>query len=139
MPEYSYSLGHAELARYDAMAARALEHESDLWEVAGIVGGATVVDLGCGPGAFLAALAARTAPSGAAVAVDGAGHAVAAAQARVEERGLSQIARVMQADAHHTGQEPASSDVVFIRNLLVHDGAALDAILDHARGLLRPG
>ena len=64
MPEYSYSLDNAELARYDAMAARALAHEASLWDKAGIVSGAAVVDLGCGPGTFLAALAARIAPSG---------------------------------------------------------------------------
>ena len=64
MPEYSYSLDNAELARYDAMAARALAHEASLWDKAGIGSGAAVVDLGCGPGAFLAALAARIAPSG---------------------------------------------------------------------------
>ena len=49
MPEYSYSLDNAELARYDAMAARALAHEASLWDKAGIVSGAAVVDLGCGP------------------------------------------------------------------------------------------
>jgi predicted methyltransferase len=73
MPQYSYALDHAELARYDAMAARAVEHEADLWDMAGILMGAAVVDLGCGPGAFLAAFAARTAPSGTVVGVDNAG------------------------------------------------------------------
>jgi SAM-dependent methyltransferase len=38
-----------------------------------------------------------------------------------------------------TGLEPASFDVVFIRNLLVHNGPATGAILSHARRLLRPG
>jgi tRNA A58 N-methylase Trm61 len=52
------------------MAARAVEHEADLWDTAGISTGAVVVDLGCGPGAFLAALAARAAPSGTVVGVD---------------------------------------------------------------------
>lgn len=46
------------------MAARAFEHEASLWDMAGIITGAAVVDLGCGPGAFLAALASGTAPSG---------------------------------------------------------------------------
>ena len=30
MPEYSYSLDNAELAQYDATAARALAHEASL-------------------------------------------------------------------------------------------------------------
>jgi 2-polyprenyl-3-methyl-5-hydroxy-6-metoxy-1,4-benzoquinol methylase len=59
MAEYSFVLDDAELARYDAMAARAFAHEAGLWDLAGITAGAAVVDLGCGPGAFLASLAVR--------------------------------------------------------------------------------
>ena len=139
MPEYSYSLDHAELARYDAMAARALAHEAPLWDMAGIITGAAVVDLGCGPGAFLAALAARTAPSGTVIGVDESRHAVAAAQTLVDQRGLGESVRIVHAGAHHTGLQPASVDVVFIRNLLVHNGPDCGAILDHVRRLLRPG
>jgi ubiquinone/menaquinone biosynthesis C-methylase UbiE len=139
MPEYSFALDQAELARYDAMAARAVEHEAGLWDTAGIITGAAVVDLGCGPGAFLAALATRTAPSGTVVGVDAAGHAVAAAQALVVQRSLGGRVRIVHAGAQHTGLEPASFDVVFIRNLLVHNGPATGAILSHARRLLRPG
>jgi SAM-dependent methyltransferase len=139
MPEYSFALDQAELARYDAMAARAFEHEAGLWDTAGIITGAAVVDLGCGPGAFLAALATRTAPSGAVVGVDNARHAVAAAQALVDQRSLGARVRIVHAGAQHTGLEPASFDVVFIRNLLVHNGPATGAILSHARRLLRPG
>jgi ubiquinone/menaquinone biosynthesis C-methylase UbiE len=139
MPEYSFTLDAAELARYDAMAARAVEQEAHLWDSAGILTGAAVVDLGCGPGAFLAALAGRTAPSGTVVGVDNAAHAIAAAQALVDQRRLGDTVRIVHASAHHTGLEPASFDVVFIRNLLVHNGPAIDAILTHARRLLRPG
>ena len=139
MPEYSYSLDNAELARYDAMAARALAHEASLWDKAGIVSGAAVVDLGCGPGAFLAALAARIAPSGTVVGVDESGYAVAAAQTLVDQRDLGESVRIVHAGAHRTGLQPASVDVVFIRNLLVHNGPGSGAILDHARRLLRPG
>jgi SAM-dependent methyltransferase len=139
MPEYSYALDQAELTRYDAMAARALEHEAGLWDTAGIITGAAVVDLGCGPGAFLAALAARTAPSGTVAGVDAAGRAVAAARALADQRGLGGRVRIVHAGAQHTGLEPASFDVVFIRNLLVHNGPSAGAILGHARGLLRPG
>jgi SAM-dependent methyltransferase len=139
MAEYSFALDQAELARYDAMAARALQHEAGLWDTAGITAGAAVADLGCGPGAFLAALAARTAPSGIVVGVDAAGAAVAAARALADQRGLGGRVRVVHAGAQRTGLQPASFDVVFIRNLLVHNGPAAGAILGHARGLLRPG
>jgi SAM-dependent methyltransferase len=139
MPEYSYALDQAELARYDAMAARAFEHEARLWDMAGIINGAAVVDLGCGPGAFLAALASRTVALGTVVGVDDAGHAVAAARALVDQRSLGARVRIVHAVAQHTGLEPGSFDVVFIRNLLVHNGPATGAILGHARQLLRPG
>jgi SAM-dependent methyltransferase len=139
MTEYSFALDQAELARYDAMAARALEHEAGLWQMAGICAGAAVVDLGCGPGAFLAALAARTAPSGTVAGVDDSPHAVAAAQALMDQRGLGHRVRIVHAPAQHTGLQPASFDVVVIRNLLVHNGPAAGAILNQARRLLRPG
>jgi SAM-dependent methyltransferase len=139
MPEYSYALDQAELARYNAMAARAFEREADLWDTAGIIRGAAVVDLGCGPGAFLAALATRTAPSGTVVGVDDDGQAVAAAQALADQRSLGERVRIVHAGAQHTGLEPGSFDVVFIRNLLVHNGPATGAILGHAGRLLRPG
>jgi ubiquinone/menaquinone biosynthesis C-methylase UbiE len=64
MTEYTYRLSGAELARYRAMAAHALAREEILWTAAGIVPGARVVDLGCGPGTFLADLAERAARAG---------------------------------------------------------------------------
>ena len=76
MTEYTYRLSDAELARYRAMAAHALARERDLWNAAGIVPGARVVDLGCGPGAFLADLAERAGPHGRVVGVDDAAEAV---------------------------------------------------------------
>ena len=89
--------------------------------------------------AFLAALAARIAPSGTVVGVDESGYAVAAAQTLVDQRDLGESVRIVHAGAHRTGLQPASVDVVFIRNLLVHNGPGSGAILDHARRLLRPG
>ncbi len=64
MTEYTYQLSDAELARYRAMAAHALAREETLWTAAGIVPGARVVDLGCGPGTFLADLAGRAGSPG---------------------------------------------------------------------------
>ncbi len=69
---YTYRLTEAELDRYRAMAAQALEHEAELWAAAGIVTSAAVVDLGCGPGVFLPELAARTGPGGIVAGVDAA-------------------------------------------------------------------
>jgi ubiquinone/menaquinone biosynthesis C-methylase UbiE len=52
------------------MAEAARQAEADLWEPAGIVTGARVADVGCGPGALLAALAATVGPHGRITAVD---------------------------------------------------------------------
>jgi 2-polyprenyl-3-methyl-5-hydroxy-6-metoxy-1,4-benzoquinol methylase len=138
MPEYSYILNEAELARYRSMATRALQHERVAWDQAGITAGASVVDLGCGPGAFLAALAERTAPNGVLVGVDGDAQAVAAARSLITRLGLSARARIEQASVEDTGLEPDGFDVVFMRNVLVHNGATVRTILRHARSLLRP-
>jgi hypothetical protein len=102
MPEYSDTLDHAERTRCDAMAARAVEQEADLWETAGIRTGAAVVELGCGPGAFLAVLATRTAPSGTVVGIGDARPAVTSARALVDQRSLGDTVRIGHAAAHHT-------------------------------------
>lgn len=129
MAEYSYVLDDAELARYDAMAARAFEHEAELWDPAGIVTGAAVVYLGCGPGAFLAALAARTAPSGTVVGVDDADHAVSTA-AFILDRAVHRVdslavqrspawtARQMMIAAGHRGRGPPGANLSPARSCL---------------------
>jgi 2-polyprenyl-3-methyl-5-hydroxy-6-metoxy-1,4-benzoquinol methylase len=81
MTEYTYQLSDAELARYRAMAGHALAREATSWTAAGIVPGARVVDLGCGPGTFLADLAARVGSTGRVTGVDDSEEAVRAASA----------------------------------------------------------
>jgi SAM-dependent methyltransferase len=139
MAEYTYILDEADVLRYRVMASRALEQEGDLWDAAGITPGAVVVDLGCGPGAFLADLEHRTAPAGRLVGVDDSAEAVAAARQLVDRLDLGGRTRIVQAPAQATGLDPGTFDVVFIRNLLVHNGPAIDDILGHARRLLGPG
>ena len=60
--QYSLALSNAEVARYQLMAERARATEADLWQRAGIVAGAKVADVGCGPGALLPALSACRRP-----------------------------------------------------------------------------
>jgi hypothetical protein len=55
---YALALSEAELTRYRMMAEQARSAEADPWRRAGIVPGARVADVGCGPGALLPALAA---------------------------------------------------------------------------------
>jgi cyclopropane fatty-acyl-phospholipid synthase-like methyltransferase len=61
---YTFVLDDAERERYRSMASEAERTEAPLWDLAGITTGARVLDVGCGPGAFLEILAARVAPTG---------------------------------------------------------------------------
>jgi ubiquinone/menaquinone biosynthesis C-methylase UbiE len=54
---YALQLSEQEKGRFRRMAERAMEREGDLMREAGIVPGARVVDMGCGPGAMLVELA----------------------------------------------------------------------------------
>ena len=47
---YALTLGEDEVRRYRYMAEAARQSEQDLWQAAGITPGATVADIGCGPG-----------------------------------------------------------------------------------------
>ena len=71
MSEYALRLSEAELQRYRIMAERAREAEAELWTLAGIAPGATVGDIGCGPGAILPALSKAVGPAGVVHALDG--------------------------------------------------------------------
>lgn len=67
---YPLELDQTEIERYRTMAEAARQAEADLWERAGIVAGAQVADVGCGPGAMLPALADTAGPDGRVTAVD---------------------------------------------------------------------
>ncbi|MFY9931956.1 MAG: class I SAM-dependent methyltransferase [Streptosporangiaceae bacterium] len=139
MTEYTYQLSDAELARYRAMAAHALAREETLWTAAGIVPGARVVDLGCGPGAFLADLAERAGSPGRVTGVDDAEEAVRAAGALIRQLDLGGRVDVVRVRIEDTGLAAGSFDVAFMRNVLVHNGPLLNVILQHITALLRPG
>jgi ubiquinone/menaquinone biosynthesis C-methylase UbiE len=57
MSDYALALSEAEIGRYRMMAAVARRDEAAQWEAAGIIPGARVADVGCGPGAVLVAMA----------------------------------------------------------------------------------
>ncbi len=135
---YTLALTSLEIDRYRMMAGRARREEALLWRAAGIRAGALVVDLGCGPGAIAIELAGLVAPGGAVTAVDRDPHTLAAARAILAGAGADNV-RLVAAEASATGLEPGSHDVVMIRHVLAHGGAAVDAILAHAFELLRPG
>lgn len=135
---YTLVLTPVEVERYRIMAERAHREEALLWRAAGIRPGARVVDLGCGPGAISIELARLVAPGGTVAGVDRDASTVAVARAILAGAGVDNVSLVA-ADAAATGLEPGAHDVVMIRHLLAHNGAATDAILAHAFELLRPG
>lgn len=138
MAEYALKLSDVELSRYEQMAARALEHERDRWVVAGVVEGATVADIGCGPGAVSIALARQVGPAGRVLAFDRTPEAVEMARTVTERAGVANV-MVATADADATGVAPGSVDVAMIRHVLAHNGGREAAIVAHAATLVRPG
>ena len=86
---YALRLSDDELGRYRMMAARARAEEGDLWTQAGIVPGARVADVGCGPGAMLVTLAEVVGPTGHVIGVDADPAAVAPPAPRSPRPGLS--------------------------------------------------
>ena len=80
---YSLELSEREVLRYRLMATSAADNEAAEWSAAGIVPGARIADVGCGPGAVLRLLAERVGAEGQAVGVDADLSAVAAARQEV--------------------------------------------------------
>jgi SAM-dependent methyltransferase len=133
---YSLALSEQERRRYRTMAASAAKDESDLWLAAGIIEGARVADVGCGPGAVLQVLAAHVGRNGKAIGIDADPSAVSYA--------LEEVAAIPQAVAQvgtatESGLEPGSFDVVMCRHVLAHNGGQENAIVAHLASLARPG
>jgi len=137
-PEYALRLSEQERMRYRFMAARALEDEGARWAAAGVVAGARIADVGCGPGAVLVELARIAGESGEVIGIEPDPAARAAAEEEIAAAGVAG-ARVIEGTGAATGLEPASFDVVMIRHVLFHAGAGAPDILRHCATLLRPG
>jgi SAM-dependent methyltransferase len=135
---YALELDPAEIERYRMMAQLARESEADLWQAAGLAPGATVADVGCGPGALLPALVDSVGEQGRVHAVDGNAAAVGQAQALVAANGWDNVT-VGVATADATGLEPGAYDVVMMRHVLAHNGPREQAIVDHLATLAKPG
>ncbi|HST67134.1 MAG TPA: methyltransferase domain-containing protein [Mycobacteriales bacterium] len=135
-PDYALRLGPREVTRYQLMAERARTAEADLWRLAGIVPGARIADVGCGPGALLPVLAAEVGPGGQVSGVDADPAAVGAAQAYTS--GLPGVS-VVEGRADGTGLPAGHFDVVMVRHVLAHNGGREPGIIAHLVSLLRPG
>ncbi|HUP71350.1 MAG TPA: methyltransferase domain-containing protein [Acidimicrobiales bacterium] len=138
MSEYALELSEAEVFRYQKMAEMALSTEREMWTSAGIVEGAIVADVGCGPGAISVVLAGLVGPAGRVYAVDRGAEARAAAAAAAGRAGAENVT-VTAGDADDTGLAPSSVDVVMIRHVLAHNGGREEAIVGHAASLVLPG
>lgn len=138
MSQYSLELSDAEVARYQLMAGQARGTEAAQWQAAGICPGARVADIGCGPGAVLAAMADVVGDTGSVVGIDAAPAAIAAAAGLIDRENLTN-ARVQLGEAVTTGLDPDSFDVVVMRHVLAHNGGLEQIIVDHLLTLVRPG
>ncbi len=136
MAGYALELSPGERERYRRMAERARTDEADAWRRAGIVPGAHVVDVGCGPGAVLLAMAEVVGPTGSVMGVDADPEAVATAAGLVRQAGVP--ARVQLGRADDTGLPAGSADVAVLRLVLAHNGGREQAIVDHLAQLVRP-
>lgn len=135
---YALRLSDAERARYRMMAALAKDSEAELWSRAGIVEGARVADVGCGPGAVLAEIGRLVGRSGRVTGVEPGAQARSAAREELEAAALSFV-DVVEGRGDATGLEARSWDCVMVRHVLVHTGAAAGAIVAHLATLLVPG
>jgi SAM-dependent methyltransferase len=135
-PDYALRLNPREVARLRMMAESARTAEADLWRLAGIVPGARVADVGCGPGALLPVLAEEVGPGGQVTGIDVDPAAVSAAQAYTT--GTPWVS-VIRRRADWTGLPAGGFDVVMARHLLAHNGGREPDIIAHLATLLHPG
>jgi SAM-dependent methyltransferase len=137
-PAHTLIMSDLERQRFRLMAQKAVASESQLWAAAGIVPGARVVDIGCGPGAVLVEMARIVAPGGEAIGVEPDRRARNAADDEIATTGVT-CARVIDGTATAPGLTADDFDVVMVRHVLHHLGSAVPDAVAHAASLLRPG
>src|SRR6201998_742194 len=101
-----------------------------------LIPGASLLDIGCGPGTLTAALAARVAP-GPVMAVDQFADVLDVARAEVERRELSNVS-FATADVHKLDFPDDAFDVVHAHQVLQHVADPVRA-LQEMRRVCRPG
>jgi ubiquinone/menaquinone biosynthesis C-methylase UbiE len=136
--DYVLPLSDGEIARYRLMAEMARGGEADLWTGAGIVPGATVADVGCGPAATGVAMAQVVTPGGRVIGVERDPTALEHARQLVAAAGVDNL-ELREGDASATGLDAASVDVAVMRHVLAHNGGREQEIVDHLATLVRPG
>src|SRR4051812_17290419 len=138
MSEYTLVISEAEVGRYLFMAEMAHQSEATYWAEAGIVPGATVADVGCGPAAMSVVIAGLVGPAGRVIGVERDDASFAQAQQLVAQSGVTNV-DLRQGEATATGIEPGSVDVVMMRHVLAHNGGHEQEIVNHLATLVKPG
>ena len=138
MTDYALEVTEAEIRRYRMMADRARTDEADFWRSAGIVPGATVADVGCGPAAIAVQVAEVVGPEGLVIGVEPDETARAAARRLIADSGAGNVV-LREGTGTDTGVAPGSVDVALMRHVLAHNGGQEQAIVDHLASLVRPG
>lgn len=135
---YGLELDAVEHARLRAQAAGMRGRHEDLWPLAGVVPGADVVDLGCGPAAVMLELLALVGPDGTLTGIDADPGMVERGRADVAAAGVGNVV-VQRGLAQESGLPPGSFDTAIVRLVLIHNGGREQEIVDHAASLVRPG
>lgn len=138
MADYKLAISDTELLRYRMMAQRALATERDELALAGIVDGATVVDMGCGPAAMSVELARLVGASGRVIAVEPDEASRATATSVIAASGLTTI-DLQEGTVLDNRVQPGSADVVMLRHVLAHNGGHEQEFVSHLATLIRPG
>src|SRR3954471_12028862 len=138
MADYTLAMSDAEVARYRMMASSALRLEAAQLRAAGVVPGAVVADVGCGPAAMSVEMAAEVGPTGRIIGIERDEQALATARSLVKRRGVTNV-EVRAGNAANTGIEPGSVDVAMMRHVLAHNGGHEQSIVDHLATLPRTG
>lgn len=131
----------------DALASRLEEQAADPFlqriaaralDLLDLAPGERVLELGCGTGVFLPALAADVMPSGHIVGLDHNPGFLEEARQRVVAAGLSTLVTLEEADAVRLPFPTASFDAVHVERVLMHLEDP-DAALREVRRVLKPG
>jgi ubiquinone/menaquinone biosynthesis C-methylase UbiE len=137
MTDYALRVSDEEIGRYRWMADRARSSEAELWTTAGIVPGAVVADVGCGPAAVALVMAEVVGDRGRVIGVERDPSALDAARQVVAQAGATNV-ELRQGEGTATGLEPGSVDVVVMRHVLAHNAAQEGEIVKHLATLVRP-
>ena len=100
--------------------------------------GMRVLDVGCGPGALLPALAQLVGAEGRVVGLDYAAPLLETARERVEAAGVGERVELVAGDAHRLPFADASFDAVHVERVLMHLEDP-DAAIREMRRVTRPG